>query len=229
MVELQRQLILDPDAITEPVVDDARTLRPIVLRFSAVMGVAALIAWVVVSLPGMKKAGEIMPADANTPALAANPVKLVQVRVPEATQVGVVAMSDPVPPVSAPPAPPPNQPIPTVAPPPASPPAAAPTPPAAATIHIENAEIATLIKRGKDLLMSGDIVSARLLLRRAADAGSADAALALGATFDPLVIARLGAIGMPADIAQARQWYQRAVELGSVAATGQLAKLEQAR
>jgi hypothetical protein len=231
MVELQRQLILDPDAITEPVVDDARTLRPIVLRFSAVMGVAALIAWVVVSLPGMKKAGEIMPADANTPALAANPVKLVQVHVPEAAQVGVglVAMNDPVPPMSAPPAPLPNQPIPTVAPPPVSPPAAAPTPPAAATIHIDNVEIATLIKRGKDLLMSGDIVSARLLLRRAADAGSADAALALGATFDPLVIARLGAIGMPADIAQARQWYQRAVELGSVAATGQLAKLEQAR
>jgi hypothetical protein len=175
--------------------------------------------------------GKTIPAGATTPPLAATPVKLVQVRVPEAAQVGMglVAMNDPASPVSAPPALLPNQPTPAVAPPPAPPPAAAPTPPAAATIHIDNAEIATLIKRGKDLLMSGDIVSARLLLRRAADAGSADAALALGATFDPLVIARLGAIGMPADIAQARQWYQRAVELGSAAATGQLAKLEQAR
>jgi Sel1 repeat len=232
IVELQRQLILDPDAIMEPVVDDARTLRPIVLRFSAVMGLAALIAWVVVSLPSMKRAGEIMPADVNTPALAVNPVKLVQVRAPETAPQGggeLVAMTDPAPPVSAPPAPPPTQPIPVVAPPAAAPATAAPTPPAAAPLHIDNAEIATMIKRGKDLLMSGDIISARLLLRRAADAGSAEAALALGATFDPLVIARLGAIGMPADIAQARQWYQRAAELGSAAATGQLAKLEQAR
>ncbi len=84
-----------------------------------------------------------------------------------------------------------------------------------------------LIKRGKDSLMSGDIISARLLLRRAADAGSADAALALGATFDPVVIRRLGAVGMTPDIAQARQWYQRAAALGSAAAMGQLAKLEQ--
>ena len=86
-----------------------------------------------------------------------------------------------------------------------------------------------MIKRGKDFLMSGDLASARLLLRRAADAGSADAALALGATFDPLVIQRLGAIGMTPDIAQARQWYKRAADLGSASATGQLAKLEQAQ
>mgnify|MGYP002400272075 FL=1 len=86
-----------------------------------------------------------------------------------------------------------------------------------------------MVKRGKDFLMSGDIASARLLLRRAADGGSAEAALALGATFDPLVIRRLGAVGMTSDIAQARQWYQRAADLGSAAAMGQLAKLEQAQ
>ncbi|MFZ0778364.1 MAG: hypothetical protein WAM74_17900 [Xanthobacteraceae bacterium] len=86
-----------------------------------------------------------------------------------------------------------------------------------------------MIKRGKDVLMSGDIISARLLLRRAADAGSAEAALALGATFDPIVIRRLGVVGMTPDTAQARQWYQRAADLGSAAAMGQLAKLEQTR
>ena len=52
-------------------------------------------------------------------------------------------------------------------------------------------EIATLVKRGKDHLMNGDISSARLLLRRAAEAGNAEAALALGSTFDPIVIQRL--------------------------------------
>ena len=86
-----------------------------------------------------------------------------------------------------------------------------------------------MVKRGKDFFMGGDLASARLLLRRAAEGGSAEAALALGATFDPLVIQRLGAIGAAPDIAQARQWYKRAADLGSAAAMGQLAKLEQAQ
>ncbi len=235
MVELQRQLILDPDAIPEPPVDDVSSLRPIALRFSAVMGLAALIAWVVVSLPGMKKASEIMPPDVKTPALMVNPVKLVQVRstaaAPQVSE-GVVAMNNPSPPVSPPPSPPPSpsaSPSPSPSPSFAPPPTTAPPPEDAAPLHIDNAEIAAMVKRGKDFLMSGDLASARLLLRRAADAGSADAALALGATFDPLVIQRLGAIGMTPDIAQARQWYKRAADLGSASATGQLAKLEQAQ
>lgn len=85
-----------------------------------------------------------------------------------------------------------------------------------------------MIKRGKALLMSGDIASARLLLRRAADAGNAQAALELGATFDPLIIRQLGAVGMAPDPVQAKRWYQRAADLGSASAMGQLAKLEQA-
>jgi hypothetical protein len=252
MVELQRQLILDPDAIPEPLADDPGALRPMVLRFSAVMGLAALIAWVIVSLPGMKRAGEIVPADVTTPALAVNaakPVNLVQARLTDAAppvNQAMVAINDPAPPVASPspsvaalvaapaiaalqPAIAPSQSaaipsLPAAAPPPAAAPAPIGT---AGTLHIDDAEMTALIKRGKDSLMSGDIISARLLLRRAADAGSADAALALGATFDPVVIRRLGAVGMTPDIAQARQWYQRAAALGSAAAVGQLAKLEQ--
>ena len=45
-------------------------------------------------------------------------------------------------------------------------------------------ELAALMKRAQEFLKTGDIASARLLLRRAADANSAPAALALGATFD---------------------------------------------
>ena len=52
-----------------------------------------------------------------------------------------------------------------------------------------------------------------------------EAALALGATFDPALIKRLGVIGTAPDIAQARNWYRKAAELGSPAATQQLAKL----
>jgi TPR repeat protein len=94
------------------------------------------------------------------------------------------------------------------------------------SLPLDSDEIAMLLKRGKDALSTGDFASARLLLRRGAEAGSAEAALALGATFDPLVLRRLGAIGAAPDAAQARQWYQKAVALGSTTASQPLAKLE---
>ena len=93
-------------------------------------------------------------------------------------------------------------------------------------LRLDSEEITALIDRGSDLLKRDDLASARLLLRRAADAGSADAALMLGSTFDPLTIEQLGAIGVAPDVARARQWYQRAVELGSDAAAQRLANLK---
>src|SRR5262249_53766188 len=65
-------------------------------------------------------------------------------------------------------------------------------------------EIAALLKRGQDYLQNGDIVSARLMLRRAASAGDPQAALLLGATFDPVVLRDLGVLGFTPDPAQAR-------------------------
>jgi hypothetical protein len=235
MLELQRQLILSPDTIPEPAVDDARSMRPIVLRLFGVIGFAALIAWGVISLPGPNKAGRILPPDPPAAAVAVNPgnpVKLVEVRTTTGGPTlneGFLAMAAPAPAVlpsvaAAEPAPVPGPQALEPAPAPASP-RAQPGP--ATTVHLDTAEIAAMVKRGKDFLLTGDLASARLLLRRAAEGGSAEAALALGATFDPLVIRRLGAIGAAPDIAQARQWYQRAADLGSAAAMGQLAKLEQ--
>jgi hypothetical protein len=87
--------------------------------------------------------------------------------------------------------------------------------------------IATFIGRAQTFLKSGDFAAARLLLRPAADAGSANATLMLGATFDPIVIHELGAIGIESDIAQARKWYQKAAKLGSDVAAQRLAKLGQ--
>jgi TPR repeat protein len=92
-------------------------------------------------------------------------------------------------------------------------------------VHLDAEEIATLVNRGTDSLKSGDVVSARLLLRRAAEAGSASAALILGTTFDPLAIQQLGAFGLVPDVAQARQWYEKAAALGSEGASERLAKL----
>ena len=86
-------------------------------------------------------------------------------------------------------------------------------------------EIATLLRRGQDLLKNGDIASARLVLRRAASAGNAQAALALGATFDPLVLTELGVIGFAPDAAQARTWYRQAADHGSREASRRLERL----
>jgi TPR repeat protein len=58
-----------------------------------------------------------------------------------------------------------------------------------------------------------------------ANAGSADAALALGSTYDPLVIKRLGAVAVTPDTDKARKWYQVAADRGSAAASLQLANL----
>jgi hypothetical protein len=86
-------------------------------------------------------------------------------------------------------------------------------------------EIATLIKRAEDFLRIGDIAAARLALRRAAMAGNAQAALTLGMTFDPAVLAEEGVLGLTPDEGQARAWYQRAVELGSSEARRRLERL----
>jgi hypothetical protein len=114
----------------------------------------------------------------------------------------------------------------------AQPPAAVPQArsepqPQPVVLHLDPAEIATLLKRGQDCLKNGDLVAARLLLHRAASAGSADGAFALAQTFDPAVIARIGAVGVSPDAAKAREWYQKAAQLGSSLATQQLANFEQ--
>jgi hypothetical protein len=96
------------------------------------------------------------------------------------------------------------------------------------TLVLDNDEIAMLLKRGNVFLTNGDLASARLLLSRAAEAGSAEAALELGTTFDPLILLQRGVIGVEPDAARARKWYQRAAELGSTVATQQLAKLNRA-
>ena len=96
-------------------------------------------------------------------------------------------------------------------------------------VSLDNEEIVRLIKRGKDLLNDGDFAAARLLFERAANGGSAEAALALGSTYDPLVIKRLGAVAVTPDIAKARKWYQFAADHGSAAASLQLANLAHAQ
>jgi TPR repeat protein len=72
-----------------------------------------------------------------------------------------------------------------------------------------------LIARGNAMLARGDVSAARLLYGRAADAGSAEAATALGRTFDAAVLTAIGARGIRPDPDQATHWYRRAAELGA--------------
>jgi hypothetical protein len=85
--------------------------------------------------------------------------------------------------------------------------------------------LAQLVKRGVELLRIGDFAAARLVLRPAAEAGDAEAALLLGATFDPAAVADLGALGLAPDPNVARAWYQRAMDAGSVEASRRIERL----
>jgi hypothetical protein len=93
--------------------------------------------------------------------------------------------------------------------------------------RINDEEIASRLASGRNFLIIGDVTAARLAFRRAAESGDAQAALALGGTFDPLVLKSLGAVGVAADPAKARGWYQKAAELGSRDAPQRLKQLVQ--
>jgi hypothetical protein len=133
-----------------------------------------------------------------------------------------------------------------VAPPAAAPPAAAPAavtalPPAAAfpppTADLPAAaapaakrlapdEVAALLKRAKGLIAIGDFAPARLLLKRAADAQEAGAALLLAQTYDPAVLGKQDMRSITPDPAKAREWYQKAAQYGSVDAQQRLSQMQ---
>lgn len=81
--------------------------------------------------------------------------------------------------------------------------------------------MAALMKRGSEAVDLGDIASARLLFQRAAEAGNASAATALGKTFDPNITANVGA----RDPARAAEWYRKAAAMGDPGAAEYLKRL----
>ena len=94
--------------------------------------------------------------------------------------------------------------------------------PADAVHHLDPNEIASSLKRADDLIASGDIAAARLVLRRAAEAGDARAAMTLAETYDPAVLEKLGVHGVVPDLATARSWYEKAKQFGATEATQRL-------
>ena len=92
----------------------------------------------------------------------------------------------------------------------------------------ESVRINDLMEHGHKMVGVGYLAGARAYFRRAAEAGSPDAALALGDTYDQVFIDSIGAHGIKADVAQARTWYERARELGSEDAKAKLERLKNA-
>jgi hypothetical protein len=235
---------LTSDDRTLHLVDSARIVPDLVAQGMAAQGLAA---------QGLGAQGL---ADAGSPIASTPPPQLPPAPAPVAAPAPQAIASLPPPNqssanVEAPPASAVNQPVvnqPTVSPVEASPAAGEapskaqtaavpPTQPASSSIAkqsaarppvaLDDSEIAMLIKRGNNLLKDGDFAAARLLFERGANAGSAEAALALGSTYDPLVVKRLGAIMVRPDVENARKWYQIAAERGSADAKLQLANLPQ--
>jgi hypothetical protein len=81
------------------------------------------------------------------------------------------------------------------------------------------------ITRGRAQAQQGNIAAARLFYRRAAEADLAEGALALAATYDPVELATMGVAGVQPDVAAARQWYEKARELGAREADERLRRL----
>jgi hypothetical protein len=90
---------------------------------------------------------------------------------------------------------------------------------------LEADEIDLLLEQGERFIAAGDIVTARLIFERAAKAENATAALALAAAYDPIVLTKLGVLGIDMDVEKARLWYQKAQSLGSAQAVQQLRAL----
>jgi TPR repeat protein len=94
---------------------------------------------------------------------------------------------------------------------------------ASLSIPIDDAR--RLCAEGLVAFAKGDIATARAFLKRAAEGGDARALMALGDTYDPTTLARLGAVGLKGDEAAARSYYSRALAAGIGGARERIASL----
>jgi peptidoglycan hydrolase-like protein with peptidoglycan-binding domain len=88
-----------------------------------------------------------------------------------------------------------------------------------------NPEAARLMARASLLLGQGNVGAARIVLERAAEAGSASALFALAETYDPAVLSAWGTVGTQGDVAKARELYGKALAGGVHEAQGRLKAL----
>jgi hypothetical protein len=142
---LRHRSSLAPEFLEPKPLEGGRTGVPNLLRLSGVTAIAAVVAWALVSLPGV---GQRSGHNNVHTAAVSNPAS--GTARPAAAAIAPVSSSSSV------------------------------SQSETFTSRPDDEETSTLIKLGQDLLKNGDFSSARLLLGRAANAGSAAAALLLG-------------------------------------------------
>jgi hypothetical protein len=75
-------------------------------------------------------------------------------------------------------------------------------------------EIAMMVERGRAFFDDGDVAAARTFFRRAANAGDSQAAIDMGSTYDPEVLAQRFTRGIRGDAEEAQRWYDKAKDMG---------------
>jgi hypothetical protein len=241
IMELRARPTLDPAAVPEPPPRPRGASAGVLARVAGAAGLAALVAFFMVGTAPLSlavkaegdgapslwarftgktarvSASESVPAPAAAAPLAerfaaVRPAEVAAAPIPtRAVQTVAIQVAPPEPAPVA---------VPVVVPPP---------PLRAPSRTLDNDEITILYKRSQDLITQGDIAGGRLLLTRAAEAGDARAALALGATYDVSVLGKLAVLGVVADAAKAKAWYAKAAELGSGEAVKRLEVLAHGR
>ena len=241
IMELRERPTLDPAAVPEPPPRERGSSASLLARVAGAAGLAALAAFFMVGTApfslAVKAEGDSAPSlwarftgkPARAPVSEPAPVPAAAVPLAERFDAMQPAEASPIP----------ARAVQTVAiqvaPPAAAPevrPSAAPVtppPPRPSSRMLDPDEIAILYRRSQDLITQGDIAGGRLLLIRAAEAGDARAALALGATYDVAVLGKLAVLGVVADAGKAKAWYAKAAELGSGDAAKRLEVLAQGR
>jgi len=241
IMELRARPTLDPAAVPEAPTRQRRSSTGVLARVAGAAGLAALAAFFMVGTAplslAVKAEGDAAPSlwtrlvGKNTRPVVAEPAAFT----PPAAPAVSVALADRFAGVEPPERAAPRAvqtvaiqvaPEPVLAQ-PSPAPVARPAPASSRTLDQD--EIAILYKRSQDLIAQGDIAGGRLLLTRAAEAGDARAALALGATYDVAVLGKLAVLGVAADAAKAKAWYAKAAELGSGEATKRLEVLAHGR
>jgi hypothetical protein len=89
-----------------------------------------------------------------------------------------------------------------------------------------NAGTAESVERARHLIRSGDILAARRILGQPELSQSGQALFMLAETYDPNVLAALGAMGVHAETSTARRYYEAALSEGVAAASPRLEALE---
>ncbi len=89
----------------------------------------------------------------------------------------------------------------------------------------ERAQAERLVSQGERYLADGNVSVARQYFLRAAELGLAIAALKMAETHDPRALMGVNVRGLVPDPAEAKKWYERALELGAPEAQARLQRL----